>query len=242
MIAKLRYFVSRLMPEGMKEKITLFLSDLVYSVSTSLKGAQQLWLEDEAFMRLYNNAKSRILLDKGRAYNLYKLAIMQSSQPGDFAELGCYKCGSILFLSAGDSLVGKNINLMDTFQGMPKTSEFDPFWKPGDMSNISFEEIQGYCRKNLVRSKYSFHRGYFPQEINLSELSDLYAFVHIDTDLYESTLEGLRFFYERLSSKGIVLVDDFGNLSCPGVTKAVKDFCESKKIEHIYLTTGQAMR
>ena len=200
MIAQFRFLVSRLLPERLKQKLSFSLSHLVYFLSSVLKGTRQIWLDDTEFMRFYNEAKSRILLDKGRAYNLFKLALIQNGQPGDFAELGCYKCGSILFLSGGDSLIEKHIDLIDTFQGMPNNLAHDPFWKPGDLGNSSFDEIQDYCKKTLVQSKYTIHKGVFPQEINLSGLRQKYAFAHLDTDLYEGTLKGLKFFYERLSS------------------------------------------
>lgn len=43
-------------------------------------------------------------------------------------------------------------------------------------------------------------------------------------DLYQPTIEGLKFFYPRMSSGGIILVHDYNNVRWPGVSKAVNEF------------------
>ncbi len=51
-----------------------------------------------------------------------------------------------------------------------------------------------------------------------------FSFVHLDVDLYEPTLFALRFFDSRLADGGIIVVDDFASLTCPGVQQAVNEF------------------
>jgi len=48
------------------------------------------------------------------------------------------------------------------------------------------------------------------------------VFVHLDADLYDPTLSGLRFFYPRLSKRGILLVHDYN--AWPGARRAVDEF------------------
>jgi O-methyltransferase len=43
-------------------------------------------------------------------------------------------------------------------------------------------------------------------------------------DLYQPTLEGLKFFYPRLSPGGVMLVHDYNNSRYPVVSKAVHEF------------------
>ena len=51
-----------------------------------------------------------------------------------------------------------------------------------------------------------------------------FALVSLDPDLYAPTLEGLRYFYPRMSPGGVILVHDFNNLQFEGVKRAVLEF------------------
>jgi hypothetical protein len=48
-----------------------------------------------------------------------------------------------------------------------------------------------------------------------------FCFAHIDVDLYRPTLDSMAFFYPRMAPGGIILLDDYGFSTCPGVTEAV---------------------
>jgi hypothetical protein len=47
-------------------------------------------------------------------------------------------------------------------------------------------------------------------------------------DLYESTYQGLGFFYPRMLTGGIIVAHDYSNLTVPGVRKAFSDFFKDK--------------
>ncbi len=67
-----------------------------------------------------------------------------------------------------------------------------------------------------------FHPGYFPG--TAAPLKDtVFSFVHLDADLYLPTIEGLKFFYTRLSPGGVIMVHDY-NHNWDGVKKAVDEF------------------
>lgn len=51
-----------------------------------------------------------------------------------------------------------------------------------------------------------------------------FALVSLDPDLYAPTLEGLRFFYPRLSPGGMIIVHDYDNKQFTGVKQAVSEF------------------
>lgn len=68
-----------------------------------------------------------------------------------------------------------------------------------------------------------FYKGLFPQ--TAEPIKDKkFAFVHLDTDLYESTLEGLKFFYPRMVKHGIILSHDYSTIK--EVRRAFQDFGE----------------
>jgi hypothetical protein len=51
-----------------------------------------------------------------------------------------------------------------------------------------------------------------------------YGLVHLDVDLYQPTLDSLRYFGPRLAAGGVLIVDDFGSPTCPGIAEAVREY------------------
>ena len=48
----------------------------------------------------------------------------------------------------------------------------------------------------------------------------------LDVDFEGATLEGLRYFWPRLSEGGYLLLHDWENPKLPGVARALERFCE----------------
>lgn len=64
----------------------------------------------------------------------------------------------------------------------------------------------------------------------LSELSEaVYRLVHIDTDLYRPTRLCLDYFGARLSRGGVMVLDDYGSVKCPGVRAAVVEYLDGRE-------------
>ncbi|WP_176487435.1 TylF/MycF/NovP-related O-methyltransferase [Candidatus Regiella insecticola] len=207
-----------------------------------MKGVAPLWEKDSEFISLYKRLNGSVLLDKSRAYTLYQLAKRQSDVEGDYLELGAYRCGTTLLMASQDNLAKKTIFILDSFEGLPTVSNHDPYWVEGDIGTVNLDEILQFLSANLTKNiNYKIIKGFFPNQIDLDALNRTFSFIHIDTDLYQPTLDGLNFFYTKLSPGGVILVDDFGNMSCPGVEKAVKEFSEVCGVKYIFLYTGQAL-
>ena len=67
-----------------------------------------------------------------------------------------------------------------------------------------------------------------------------FCFVHIDVDLHRPTLDSIAFFYPRMAPGGIILLDDYGFVSCPGVTEAIDAFMADKPEPIVNLASGGA--
>jgi O-methyltransferase len=92
-------------------------------------------------------------------------------------------------------------------------------------------------KKNLGDlEKVVIKKGIFPQTTKGLE-NEIFSFVYIDVDLYKSTLEGINFFYPRMSKGGYIIVHDYNNPleSNSGVFRAIEDFMEDKKEKIIEL-------
>jgi hypothetical protein len=98
------------------------------------------------------------------------------------------------------------------------------------------ESVQGYLKDfQNVR----FYRGFFPESAKELDPNLRFAFVHMDVDLYQSTLDCLKFFYDRMVPGGIMLTHDYSILE--GVGKAFREFLVDKPERLVELPTTQAM-
>ena len=107
-------------------------------------------------------------------------------------------------------------------------------WSRGDLA--AGEEV---VRLNLERfaERLRFHPGWIPERF--ADVADRsFAFVHVDVDLRQPTLDSLEFFYPRLSPGGILLCDDYGCTTCPGATAAIDAFLQDKPEKMIALDAG----
>jgi hypothetical protein len=116
---------------------------------------------------------------------------------------------------------GRTLHLFDTFEGLPEPGPNDSARFSKGSYGCSLESVQQY----LSGLPIQYHKGFFPQTAG-ALLDSTFAFVHLDVDLYQSTLEGLKFFYPRMSSGGIILSHDYK--SSVGVDKAFQEFFADK--------------
>ncbi len=143
---------------------------------------------------------------------------------GNFAELGVFRgeASKIIHSLAPE----KKLYLFDTFEGFPmKFLE-----NKGDAHRYKNTKLE-LVKKNIGNlNNIIIRKGIFPETTTGLE-SETFAFVYLDADLYKSTLEGLDFFYPRISEGGYIFLHDYNNPqeSNAGVLRAVREFMANKK-------------
>ena len=121
----------------------------------------------------------------------------------------------------------RRVFVADSFEGLP---EPDAERYPLDAADlnyaeeelaVSLEEVRAnFERYGLLDDRVRFVEGWFSE--SLPALSgETWSVVRLDGDLYESTMDGLRNLYPRLSVGGYLIVDDFGFDNCRA---AVEDY------------------
>lgn len=197
----------------------------------------RIFLEDKEFLDAYAR-----LMDAGnwhsldRKYTLAQLLKLSLDLPGDVAECGVYKGGSAWLMCQAIRSHGKVNHLFDSFEGLSQPGPDDgTYWSPG---GLRIDEA--VVRRNLAEfDNVAFHKGWIPAPF--AAVRDLgFAFVHVDVDLFQPTLDSLEFFYPRLAPGGVMLFDDYGFVTCPGARLAVDRFFESRPERVVLLPTGQA--
>lgn len=198
------------------------------------------WEDDSEFLSLVNQMSGRSLIDNKRLYILMQFAKYAATLgKGDAAEFGVYRGGSALLISKVLEKAKPVIifHLFDTFAGMPKTDPAKDHHKEADFSDVSFEEVSTFLSgcKNII-----VHRGIFEENILQTDIESL-CFVHVDCDIYKSVIDCCHFIYPRMVRGGVVIFDDYGRKSCPGVKIAVDEFFVGKPELPIYLPMGQCV-
>lgn len=86
-----------------------------------------------------------------------------------------------------------------------------------------------------------FHPGIIPETFEAVK-NRKFAFVHIGVDLYQTTKDCCGFFYDRMPSGGVMIIDDYGFAPFKHSAKqAVDEFFSDKPETTIYLRTGQCV-
>jgi O-methyltransferase len=187
------------------------------------------------FQLLFKKIRAYTLVDRDRCFMLYQFVGYANAKEGEMAEIGVYKGGTARLISKVAAKTAKTVHIFDTFSGMPPTDITKDRVKEGDFSDTSLDRVKTYLADC---SNVRFYQGRFPD--TSAPIIDLpFCFVHIDVDIYESVMECCKFFHPRLVKGGILLFDDYGHLTCPGVKMAVDEFFSDKSEYPCYLPTGQ---
>lgn len=169
-------------------------------------------------------------------HNFWSLCKATERLGGCVAEFGVYKGASARILC--DAKGERPIHLFDTFCGLPKTNpEIDTGHVEGDFNDTSFEEVS---RLLEGQDGVHFHQGLFPD--SASGLGSLrFSFVHLDVDIHKSALDGLRWFYPRLLSGGMILSHDYMWEGTPGVELAFDQFFRTMDVPVVRLHEIQCL-
>ena len=61
------------------------------------------------------------------------------------------------------------------------------------------------------------------------KINDVFVFARLDLDLYSPTIDGLKWFGERMQHGGIITIDDYYLASYAGVKAAVDEYLADRK-------------
>lgn len=177
----------------------------------------------------------------------YILARHALGQPGAFVECGVAYGGSAVMLQAVlDAKEQREFHLFDSYEGIPLAGPNDSSQpgmsklmasrdlpieqrlKSSGISCSSVDQVKGHFAEwHLPIDHVHFHKGWFQHTLPKNDLGPI-ALLHLDGDLYESTLCCLEWLYRKVVPGGIVLVDDW---ALSGSRRAVMDFFDKNKAD-----------
>lgn len=161
---------------------------------------------------------------------------------GCVIECGVWKGGMIAGIA---DVLGKDRQyyLFDSFEGLPDAKEIDGAaaieWQkdvnsPGYYDNCKAE--MDWAEKAMKKSgamKYTIVKGWFNQTIPTYKLEQPIAILRLDGDWYESTMDCLEGFFDKVAKGGLIILDDY--YIWDGCARALHDFLSKyKRPERIY--------
>jgi O-methyltransferase len=173
--------------------------------------------------------------------------IAASQIPGDIVECGVWKGGSMMaaaltLRAARDTT--RHLHLFDTFEGMPEptakdiscfgevaTEQWRIMARNGGGSDWAYSPIE-----DVRGAMYS--TGYEMNKIHLikgrvedtipAEAPAAIALLRLDTDWYDSTLHELVHLFPRLSTGGVIIIDDYGHWL--GARQATDEYFRTRNV------------
>lgn len=166
------------------------------------------------------------------AYMIHAAVLRTAKIAGDIAEVGVFWGGTARVIC--EAKLDRPLHLFDTFEGLPEPGRIDSAFRKGEYA-CSLENVQSYLS---AFSGVHFYPGFFP-ETAAPVTHRKFSFVHLDVDLYESTLKALEFFYPRMDPGAIVISHDY--VVFPGVRNAFDEFFATKPEPVVELTGNQCL-
>jgi O-methyltransferase len=187
--------------------------------------------------------------------------LCQKKIEGDFVECGVWRGGNGVIAANIFNRYGikdKQIWLYDTFDGMVEPEDIDKSFK-GEIAKEIFSETKtsmggstwsyaslDFVKKVMRNTDYPFQKFKFIQgkvEDTLaisSNLPEKICILRLDTDWYTSTKAEMDILFSRLSTGGILIIDDYGDWQ--GSRKAVDEYMTNHNINIPLFRLGSGAR
>jgi hypothetical protein len=205
----------------------------------------------------YQNARRRLIfegLTQGVQY------VFNNAVEGGIAEFGTGSGFSALTIAhamnfyarmyAGyqkqQGLGPKTLHLFDSFKGLPRPDDpvdlQSPYvvsgrWKEGTFTALTRDELLAMCSAAYEGSHIRIAAGWFSETLPAIPAGAKFAMLHLDCDLYSSTVEVLDhlFGHAHVAEGAILFFDDWNsNRSSPklGQRKAWREMVEKHRIDY----------
>ena len=171
----------------------------------------------------------------------FKLLEMVANIEGDIFEFGVFKGASFCRFASYRKILNlesKNLVGFDSFGEFPST-EFEEdkalrerFIDAAGLNSISTEDLLNFLESKNCSGNIELIKGDITQTSSdylINNPDQKICLLNLDVDIYEPTKTVLDNFYEKISTGGILILDDY--LTFPGETKAIEDFIQGKEIK-----------
>ena len=196
---------------------------------------------EESFLTIWSRVEPFTMTYLERGYALYKAIeyICKNRISGDFAECGVWRGGSSMLMAL--SLLrfdnaSRCLYLYDTYSGMTEPTREDVIaWNDKSVSEKWEEDKFDSWAVGKEEVASNMNSTGYPQQLIRyvagdvcetldSEVPESLALLRLDTDWYRSTVKELEVLYPKLTTGGVLIIDDYGHFK--GARQAVDEYFE----------------
>lgn len=198
------------------------------------------WHNDKVFQRVFQAISGNTLVDLYRCYELWTLATQTHHlPPGDILEIGVWRGGTGCLLAAAVADTESRVFLADTFEGVVKTGAVDGDYTDGTHADASIGQVRSLAAELDV--DVGILVGIFPEDTAEEIEARTFRLCHIDVDIYQSAKDIFDWVWPRMVTGGIVVFDDYGFQSCPGVSRFVDEVKYGSDRLYLHNLNGHAV-
>jgi O-methyltransferase len=162
-------------------------------------------------LRMWRNTRA---IWTGTSYKAHltmavKLLEIPPEVEGAVVECGCYVGGSTANLSLACEIVGRELIVYDSFEGLPPPEENDKYAKDEATGFLAadLELVQSNVRRFGAPDRCTFRKGWFSDTLPRHDEPIVLAFLDVD---YQASLDDcVRNLWPHLTEKGYVFIDEY---------------------------------
>ncbi|TFY90129.1 macrocin O-methyltransferase [Pseudomonas kairouanensis] len=178
------------------------------------------------------------MIGKKRLANVRALteSVLGNHIQGDLIETGVWRGGACILMRAvldAYCVTDRRVWVADSFEGLPPPDHEkypadtgDTFHTYDELSVPMEQVMRNFEKYGLLDEQVVFLKGWFKDTLTTAPIEKL-ALLRLDGDMYESTLDALSALYDKVSSGGYVIVDDYNVV--PACKQAVHDFLAARE-------------
>lgn len=205
------------------------------------------FLEEPGFKKAYALAQAtspwKGFEMQWRTYIVCCLAEIASKLPGDFVECGvntgAYSRALIDYIDFNKT--GKTFYLFDTYEGLVPSQITDEEKKAGVGDYLStYTNVYDQVLNTFAAFNTKIIKGMVPDTLPLCK-SEKVCYLSIDMNVVAPEIAAAHFFWDKLVSGAVMILDDYGFPAHIAQKKAFDAFAKEKNVPLIYIPTGQAI-
>ena len=178
-----------------------------------------------------------------RVYIVCTLAELVKNLPGDFVECGvntgAYSRAVIEYTDF--TKLGKTFYLLDTYQGLVANQITDEEYKAGVGSYLSnYKNVYDQVVETFKPFPVKIIKGAVPETLAQCDTQQI-CYLSIDMNVVEPEIAAAEYFWDKIVSGGVMILDDYGFPKHIAQKKAFDKFVKEKGVILLYIPTGQAI-
>jgi hypothetical protein len=171
------------------------------------------WRRFRFGLRLYRNTRRIWTGVSWRAHLVMavKLFELPPSVPGVVVECGCFRGGTTANLSLMCELVGRELYVYDSFEGLPAPTEGDKFANPEGRGFLSagLEQVKQHVAEHGAIDVCTFVKGWF--EDTTPHHKPRIALMFLDVDYQASLTDCVLNLWPKLAERGYCFIDEYNH-------------------------------